>query len=659
LKSKTDFKLNSFLVVFAIALTLFTYRPIFSGELIGDPFDSRLMIVIHEHWWRWFSGLVEFRDLGFFYPYDKALGYSDTFLFPGIIYSIFRFLKFGLAESWTIATFIVLIIGNLGWVVIANKFLKTTVIKLFFIATIVLSFSFTAYFSINPNIVGYSLISWFALLIVAIERERNTLKKQRKITIFVILLEIYALSYWYAAFFVGIIVLVRLLIGLALKRKIKHLKRQMFDFKKLDKLWIVTFPVILFFSWLFYFIYISIAGEPFRSKSEMLQNSPTPLMLLNSGSPTQYGLNNSFFENFYKFLGFNSTFEKNIGLGFAVTLVGIVSITYLVRRANKIEKIWLISVIITYLYFAKLNNNLSIHSLIFDSLPGINSIRYPARFVVILGFFLIFMSFKLIDNKIRHRNSYSLKISLVFLASILLLDQIRGAFIGWDKELLSNKNLISQSQEIKNNCDFFYFSHPGGWWSSQIEAMVFSSQIGVPTVNGYSGAFPKHYPFQSWNSDSGSNEILAWIATIDSKERACYISDVGNFEHSVTDKTYIDFVGFTPSETNGTVSWNWAVNKNPYLYTFSSEGKYVRVTFEIETSPCFENQLITIEEAPSGKILQQIEVKSSQQIKLDLDYEDVYSKRILFSTDADVCEIEGDPRGLYFNLKNLEYKTVS
>jgi DNA polymerase sigma len=83
------------------------------------------------------------------------------------------------------------------------------------------------------------------------------------------------------------------------------------------------------------------------------------------------------------------------------------------------------------------------------------------------------------------------------------------------------------------------------------------------------------------------------------------------------------------------------------------------VAFEIETSPCFETQLITIEEAPSGKILKQIEVKDSQQIKLELDYGDVYSKRILFSTDADVCKIDGDPRGLYFNLKNLKYETVS
>ena len=656
MKSSKDFKLNVFLVVFSIAVTLVTYRPIFSGQLIGDPFDSRLMIVIHEHWWRWLNGLTEFRDLGFFYPYNKALGFSDAYLLPGIIYSIFRFLNFGLAESWTFATFIILIIGNIGWVIIAKKFLKSNIIRILFVATIISSFSFTAYFSINPNIVGYSLVSWFALLMYSIEREKNSFQKQRKIALFIILLEVYALSYWYGAFFIGLIVLVRMLTGLFYIRNRQTFKNLSLDFKKYDKSWIITIPVILFLVWLFYYIYISIAAEPFRSKSEMVLNSPSPLMLLNAGSPTQYGLKNTIFEKFYQFLGFNSTFENTIGLGLAVTIFGIISFVYFLLRAKSNIKIWLISLLIIYFYFAKLVNDVSIHSLLFDLVLGINSIRYPARFIIILGFCLIFTSFKLIDNQIWSRKSYIVKVSLILISFILLMDQIRSPFIGWDKKLLVNKNLFSRAQEIKSNCDYFYFFHPGGWWSSQIEAIVFSSQTGVSTVNGYSGAFPKNYPTQSWNSDYSSNKILDWIGEIGLKEKGCFISDKGNFEHIVTDKTYVDFVGFTPSESNGKVSWNWAVNSNPFLYVFSAEGKYVNITFEIESSNCFENQVITVEEAPSGKILKRIQVNSQQNVELDLDFRDVYSKRIQFSTDADVCRIEGDPRGLYFNVKNLKYK---
>ena len=168
MKLKKVLNVDSFLAIFAIVLTLYTFRPIFTGQLIGDPFDSRLMIVIHEHWWRWLNGLTEFRDLGFFYPFDKALGFSDTFLVPGLLYSILRFFSFGLAESWIITTFTVLVIGNLGWAVVAKRFINTKIIRILFVATIVSSFSFIAYFAINPNIVGYSLLSWFALLVNSI-----------------------------------------------------------------------------------------------------------------------------------------------------------------------------------------------------------------------------------------------------------------------------------------------------------------------------------------------------------------------------------------------------------------------------------------------------------------------------------------------------------
>jgi hypothetical protein len=658
LKLNKDLRTSLFLALFAVAVTLFSYRPIFSGQLIGDPFDSRLMIVIHEHWWRWFNGLTEFRDLGFFYPYNTSLGFSDTFLIPGILYSFFRLLNFGLAESWTIVTFVVLILGNFGWAVIAKRFLNNAFTRILFLATIITSFSFTAYFAINPNIVGYSLLSWFALLIHSIEKEKNIIVKQRKIAIFLILLLIYALSYWYGAFFVGFLVFIRVLTGFIYRSEGVVYSNPFAKIKILDKFWLIATPIIVFFIWLFYFVYISVASEPFRSKSEMILNSPSITMLLNAGSPTQYGLKNLVFGPIYQFLGLDLPFENQIGLGLAVTFVGLVSISFVMLRGERLTRIWLLSLTFAFLYFAKILNDFSIHSFLFEIMPGLNSIRYPARFVVVLGFALMFISFKLLDNLLSAGKANAVKVLLSAIAILLLLDQIRGPFTGWSAKLLQNKNLFSQAEEVKKNCDYFYFSHPGGWWSSQIEAIVFSAQIGVPTVNGYSGAFPIDYPAQEWNSNSSSNKILDWISKVDSEEKGCFISDLGNFEHLVTDKIYVDFVGFTPSESNGADSWNWAVNKNPYMYVFSSEGKSINLVFDIETSPCFKSQLITIENAPSGEILKKIQVTNKKEVKLDLDFSEVYSKQILFSTNADVCSLESDPRGLYFNVKNLIYKPL-
>jgi hypothetical protein len=642
--------------VFAVAVTLLTYRPIFSGQLIGDPFDSRLMIVIHEHWWRWLNGLTDFRDLGFFYPYNTTLGFSDVFLIPGILYSVFRALNFGLAESWIIVTFIVLIIGNLGWTVIARRFLNNNFLRLMFIATIITSFSFTAYFAINPNIVGYSLLSWFALLIYSIEKEIDHVAKQRKIAIFTILLLIYALSYWYGAFFVSFLILVRLLTGLIYKSKVFIFRISFVNMKTLDRVWLFAIPIILFFIWLFYYVYISVASEPFRSKSEMVLNSLSITMLLNAGSPTQYGLKNQIFGPLYQFLGFDLPFEHLIGLGLAVTFVGLVSLTFVARQGERLIRLWLLTLVFTFLYFAKLFNNISIHSYLFDIVPGLNSIRYPARFIIVLSFALIFISFKLLDRFLRDKKSNFAKVFLYLITILLFLDQIRGPFTGWNAKLLINKNLFSQAEKIKNNCDYFYFDHPGGWWYDQIEAITFSAQIGIPTVNGYSGAFPSGYPVQSWNSTLGSKRIFDWMVNIDSSARGCFLSGISDYKSLDEDEIFFDFIGFTPEENSGSNYWNWAVIKNPALYAFSLEAKKISLVFQIETSPCFKSQFITIEKASSGQIIKKFQVINDQEIRLDLDFGDTYLNQIKFSTDADVCEVKGDPRGLYFNVKNLTYQ---
>lgn len=650
---------NLLIALFAVGLTLFTFRPIFSGQLIGDPFDSRLMIVIHEHWWSWLRGLSDFRDLGFFYPYNTTLGFSDVFLIPGLIYSIFRSLGYGLAESWTFSTFIIIIIGNLGWTLIARTFLRNIFIKILFVSTIILSFSFTAYFVINPNIVGYSLLSWFGLLLYSIEKEQNELSKQRKIAIFIILFQIYALSYWYGAFFLIFLVFIRILLGLISSFKNFKLRYYFSYINKIDQIWVIAIPIILFFGWLFYYIYISIVSEPFRSKTEMIINSPSVNNLSNAGSPTQYGLTNSIFRDLYQYLGLNRVLESTIGLGIALTLVGVISMGLFILKGNRVVRLWTISLVLAYLYFVKIFNNMSIHGVLFDFLPGLNSIRYPGRYIVVLGFGLILISFKLFDNQLLVTKYQIVKYFYFLIGFILVLDQIRTPFIGWDAKLLTNKNLFSQAEKIKQNCDYFYFDHPGGWWHDQIEAITFSAQVGIPTVNGYSGAFPSNYPVQSWNSTNSSKQIFDWMSAIDSSKRGCFLSGISDSRSINKEKVFVDFIGFSPQENKGLNYWNWAVNKNPFLFIFNSEGRSINVTFEIETSPCSDNQLISIKNSNSGEIIETVQVRNQKKIAFELDFNDVYSKQIEFATDASVCKVKGDLRGLYFNVKNLTYQELT
>ena len=70
----------------------FFRAPLLSGfdRLHGDLGDTRLLAVLREHWWKVLRGEVSWRDPSFFHPWKGVLGYSDTFLLESVAYVPFR-----------------------------------------------------------------------------------------------------------------------------------------------------------------------------------------------------------------------------------------------------------------------------------------------------------------------------------------------------------------------------------------------------------------------------------------------------------------------------------------------------------------------------------------------------------------------------------------
>jgi hypothetical protein len=156
-------------------------------------------------------------------------------------------------------------------------------------------------------------------------------------------------------------------------------------------------------------------------------------------------------------------------------------------------------------------NNLSLHAYLFNFIPGLNSIRSPSRYIIFVGFAAIFLIFYFFDAVFLRLKKNISKLLILTLLLAVFVDQQRNSFKGWDRENFINPDLISLKSEIQNNCDYFFYDKPGGWWYDQIEALSFAVQVGVPTVNGYSGAFPPNYPTRPWDQDSPSLEIYKWM----------------------------------------------------------------------------------------------------------------------------------------------------
>jgi hypothetical protein len=622
--------------------------------LLGDPFDSRLHIILHEHWWRWFNGLVSFRDTEFFYPFDKALGFSDVFFTQGIIYSIFRFIGFGLPTSWTLTTILLLVIGNLGWVFVARKYIKNYTLQILLVLTFVSSLSFVYYFTFNPNIVGYSYLSWIALFINNIIEEKNSKNKNRKISVFISLILIYALSCWYGAFFVILIISARALFEVifnfdSFKQNVKKINF-IFNIRQ----YLVQLPVQIFLVWLFIYVYVSVVNQPKRPTDELFRNSPRIHLLPNGSNVDGTKLSGSIFKDLYLLLGLDFEKEYGIGIGIFTLLLGIFITFYgIVKKLySKNQKLWILTFLSVYLYFVVFFERFSLHQLFFENIPGFNSIRCPSRYVILLGFFIIFGIFYTFDAMVKKSNK--IKISVIFLSFILLFDQYRSPFKGWDPEVLINTDLMSQKEEIKKNCDYFYYDFPGGWWYDQIEAMTFAIQVGVPTVNGYTGAFPVGYPTESFTSNDEPLKIFEWISKIDPQKRGCFVTGRSEIKSLNGEFDSIDFIGFTELETNGSASWRWAVSPNPYLYILSNSDKKKEISFTLNTSQCNPVQEISILDGQGNTINPDKKVTNSSEFQVEVDMRNAVIRRIQIITDSGGCQLGNDPRNLFFEIKDFK-----
>ncbi len=640
-------------MVIAIA-TYYHSKNIFKGMLFGEPFDSRLMLLIHEHWWQWFNGKTAFREMQFFYPFDKVLGLSDTFLVQGIIYSFFRLTGINMADSWSITTLISLILGFIGWLILGRLFIKNFGIRLIWVAATLVSLPFSTHFNSTPNFVGYTWISWILILLFKFPYN-NKIKNNIAIVGIVVLLEILLLSAYYAAIFSIMILGIYSILHLVFVKKFK------FNWLKLWqsvdwRIWFISSPIIIWLAGLFVYIYVPVAKEPYRPIEEMLSNSYTLFSFFGGSSKT------GFFEFIYSFLIIEEGVSQKIGIGiFAmITLFLIYPLYSLVAEQNINKKIFLIyiSSIIVSIYFLKING-FSIHAYFYGIIPGADSIRSPNRYLAVMSFILIFTFFFFCD-KLLSTTKNKKSISLIYVFSIILLiDQLRILpNKSWDESLLYDSKFANQSKDLKLNCDYFIYDAPGGWWSDQLKAMVFAYQYDVPTVNGYSGGFPSTYPTQEWLHEGDISGITEWIKSIPKTQRGCFTTGDLPIYYLNSAQNRFDFEdGFTGIETNGKDKWIWATRESNFALIYSGVKQKIKVTFDLTVPKCLESKNIQITKLPSSIIIENTLMKGPKKIDLEITMQEHELAKIEFRTDSNYCLFENDPRQLHFEIKNWSVTT--
>ena len=186
--------------------------------------------------------------------------------------------------------------------------------------------------------------------------------------------------------------------------------------------------------------------------------------------------------------------------------------------------------------------------------------------------------------------------------------------------------------------------------------MVFAYQLDVPTVNGYSGAFPPGYPTEDWLHEGDLTGVLKWIKKIDNSKRGCFTTGESPIFYLNSSTVRFEFEdGFTPKETNGRSTWIWANRNRGFAIVYAGKKTTINLSFFARTAPCLELEQFMIRKLPDQVLYSGTLTNQSKEFNLKIDVSKNELAKLEFITGDNFCNVENDPRQLFYEIKNWKF----
>jgi hypothetical protein len=641
-----------FILVIAFISSLFPFMASYS-KLIGEPFDTRFQIVVHEHWFWWIKGERSLRDVNIFFPFDTTLGFSDIFLVNGFIYSILRFFNLSILNAWTLSNIVIIFIGNIGFFLFLTQILKNRLLIILGLITFSNSYAFIAFLDIWPNTVGYVLVSWILFFLYKIynSHERNFVFWLNALLVSLPLL---SLSFWYPGFF-SILGTILFLLFILLGQK-SVLVTWLKALAKKDNLVKLGFfaPIWLALWGIFLFITLPTRGNLRRAPEEIYKGSLeiADFFSIDLVGPT---LLQDILKNFIDVEWSSANQFWAVGYPLLTILAFLwISLKSRVRifKFNNLYSFTYFTVLFSVLLTMRMDE-FGLYILLWQNFDLLGIIRTPVRINILINFLILILIFKYIDEKIIISNNKQ-KFLYVMLISIISLDQLRIPTGTWTKDNFINKDLYAQASEIKNNCAFFVLVNEGaGHWSDTIESMVLSSLINVPTINGYSGTFPEDSIKLDWDQPSANKFAVDYINRNNLDQTGCIVSNSNYSRLAVLNpRLIVDLIGSSTWESTKNTYWLWFTDNQVSLRIFNPFDNHIIPASELRfrKSPCLDEVILNITQESNSTELYLNKKDPESLFTLD---EIAPNSSIYLEIDSTEigCFVGEDPRPLIYALE--------
>lgn len=649
--------------------SIFPFRFFTNEAMFGESFDTKAQLSFHEHWFDFLFGNRTFLDAGFFYPYQTSFALSDLFIISGPIHALFRLLDFDILDSLKIATLIVIILGNTGWMFLANKILKNQFLQYLLVLTIGTSYTFIGQVYLRPNMAAYGLISWFILHLVYLSqfRIRRNFQNANSLGAIFLIPILLALDVWYVAYFILLISSASIFLFIVLiifGKNTGSFKKLYRDFHLrihagILSIWIFVSATL---GLLFLMVYLPVLGNGYSNVNDnfFLTYSPKGSGYFDS-TGAGGGITSDLFSSFIE-TSLTSP-EMNLGQNLLIFIPFSIIFVYQflnIRKNNILLNYFHISVVTSVILISistiKNSNEISLFYILWEQFAPLRTMRIPIRFNIIFNFIALLYLFFYIDRYL-FLKKYSIKFLAFIFTLLLFFDMQRFPIIYWDKSDLIDKNLLEYSAQLPKCKSFVVRRESVGWWKDSIDGMILSALVKTPTVNGFSSVYPKGYPSFGWTESARLKPIIDWLVENDSLFGSCLISH--GSEIIKLDQNSISWFpqqGFTTKEVNQEFEWSWMVFPEGKIIILNATNspKDLDINFKVKSAPCNIGKSLTVKSS-NDEILENTILSTNPiliNLKTNINQFDLVE--LEFITNGIPCKVGSDPRKLYISLNDFQ-----
>ena len=475
----------------------------------GDRGDTRLVIFILEHWLRVLQGLEPFFRLQMFYPDPNALAYADGLFLFGLPYAGFRLLGLDYFSSYQWLLALLVMIGYAAWFAVLRRALRQQTGIAVLGAILLTCMNSLQFLAANGQLRGmmlYPLLIWLLWGFVGSQKKTNW-KATLSLAGFAAGLGLlFFTSYYPAWFFLFTLVLFGLIALIAgilsdsraamtvVRGFIVHHKWQLLA--AVAAFGISLAPFLVTYAPL-------IRANSSRTFNLVLDFAPSLRDVVNVSSY------NYVWARLLQSLGFDfGNSETQTGSPILILILfGIFLLRLIIRLRHagwrqayrKERMLALLSFTAIVLIAISIRvDGFSLWAVVYDAVPGASALRAIGRILILVDMIVIIavtcgMDEILHSDRARTgQQGMRSAAAAALLGAALIAEQVNAMPFRLNKaqELASMRSW--QSPQVPCRAFFMSDAPPDDapYGSLHMDAVMISMQLGIPTVNGYSGIEP-------------------------------------------------------------------------------------------------------------------------------------------------------------------------